>query len=227
LPHEHQESRRSRRNGARSQRWSRIRAVAWSTDLTPTITPPASVLCRICGDTIFMTTGKPISGRSRPASSAVFATASSEFDLRKLRRCLAPRARVRALRCFCLCEIEYYANGTLVVGHTSWLCNAACTSDHLLRPKSCRCLAPHKTQLRQHLIGVLAQRGARVTCVTLSLILIRLPTVGACPGSDGLLPRLCRSPATTARGKLLHGQNRAARDVVLIQQFHGLGTLFW
>ena len=32
---------------------------------TPTSTPPASVLCRISGDTILSTTGKPIAGSDR------------------------------------------------------------------------------------------------------------------------------------------------------------------
>jgi hypothetical protein len=44
--------------------------------LTPTITPPASVLCRICGETIFITTGKPIPDASFAASAADPATPS-------------------------------------------------------------------------------------------------------------------------------------------------------
>ncbi len=43
---------------------------------TPTITPPASVLCRISGDTIFSTTGKPIPDASFAASAAEVATPS-------------------------------------------------------------------------------------------------------------------------------------------------------
>ncbi len=44
--------------------------------LTPTSTPPASVLCRISGDTIFSTTGKPMPAASFAASAAVVATPS-------------------------------------------------------------------------------------------------------------------------------------------------------
>ncbi len=36
-----------------------------------TITPPASLLCTICGEWIFMTTGKPIFSATLPASAAV------------------------------------------------------------------------------------------------------------------------------------------------------------
>ena len=43
---------------------------------TPTSTPPASVLCRICGETIFSTTGKPMPDASFAASSADVATPS-------------------------------------------------------------------------------------------------------------------------------------------------------
>ena len=40
----------------------------------PTITPPASDLCRICSETIFITTGKPISAAMAAASSPVVAS---------------------------------------------------------------------------------------------------------------------------------------------------------
>ena len=43
---------------------------------TPTSTPPASVLCRISGETIFSTTGKPMPAASFAASSADVATPS-------------------------------------------------------------------------------------------------------------------------------------------------------
>ncbi len=43
---------------------------------TPTITPPASVLCRISGETIFITTGKPMPLASFAASAAELATPS-------------------------------------------------------------------------------------------------------------------------------------------------------
>jgi hypothetical protein len=42
----------------------------------PTSTPPASVLCRMSGDTIFITTGKPIFSARFTASSAVAANPS-------------------------------------------------------------------------------------------------------------------------------------------------------
>ena len=44
--------------------------------LTPTTTPPASVLCRMSGETIFITTGKPMSAASLAASPADLATPS-------------------------------------------------------------------------------------------------------------------------------------------------------
>ena len=44
--------------------------------LTPTSTPPASVLCRMSGETIFSTTGKPMPEASFAAASAEFATPS-------------------------------------------------------------------------------------------------------------------------------------------------------
>ena len=44
--------------------------------LMPTSTPPASVLCRISGDTIFSTTGKPMPAASFAASAADLATPS-------------------------------------------------------------------------------------------------------------------------------------------------------
>ena len=47
-----------------------------STVFTPTRTPPASVLCRISGETIFITTGKPIPEASFVASAADVATPS-------------------------------------------------------------------------------------------------------------------------------------------------------
>ena len=43
---------------------------------TPTRTPPASVLCRISGETIFITTGKPMPDASFAASAADVATPS-------------------------------------------------------------------------------------------------------------------------------------------------------
>ena len=49
---------------------------ASSAVLTPTITPPASVLCRISGETIFSTTGKPMPEASLAASAADVATPS-------------------------------------------------------------------------------------------------------------------------------------------------------
>ena len=51
-------------------------SLAFSADFTPTMTPPASVLCKICGETIFITTGKPILEASFTASSAEVATPS-------------------------------------------------------------------------------------------------------------------------------------------------------
>src|SRR5919206_373335 len=42
----------------------------------PSRTPPASVLCRICGETIFSTTGKPISRAMAAASPALVASPS-------------------------------------------------------------------------------------------------------------------------------------------------------
>ena len=45
-------------------------------DFTPTSTPPASVLCRISGETIFSTTGKPIPLASFAASARLVATPS-------------------------------------------------------------------------------------------------------------------------------------------------------
>ena len=44
--------------------------------LTPTTTPPASVLCRMSGETIFITTGKPMLPAILAASEADFATPS-------------------------------------------------------------------------------------------------------------------------------------------------------
>jgi hypothetical protein len=44
---------------------------------SPTRTPPASVLCRMSGETIFMTTGKPSLSASCTASSADSASPSS------------------------------------------------------------------------------------------------------------------------------------------------------
>ena len=43
---------------------------------TPTTTPPASVLCRMSGETIFSTTGNPMPALSFAASSAEVASAS-------------------------------------------------------------------------------------------------------------------------------------------------------
>ena len=40
------------------------------------MTPPASVLCRMSGETIFITTGKPMPEASLPASAALLATPS-------------------------------------------------------------------------------------------------------------------------------------------------------
>ncbi len=42
----------------------------------PTSTPPASVLCRMSGETIFSATGKPMRRASFAASAALFATPS-------------------------------------------------------------------------------------------------------------------------------------------------------
>jgi hypothetical protein len=43
---------------------------------SPTSTPPASVLCRMSGETILSTTGKPILAASSRAAAASWATPS-------------------------------------------------------------------------------------------------------------------------------------------------------
>src|SRR6266481_9574136 len=49
----------------------------WSSDVCSSdLTPPASVLCRISGETIFRTTGKPMPAASFAASAAEVATPS-------------------------------------------------------------------------------------------------------------------------------------------------------
>ena len=49
---------------------------ACSRSATPTSTPPASVLCRMSSETIFITTGKPMSAAKSAASAADWATPS-------------------------------------------------------------------------------------------------------------------------------------------------------
>ena len=92
------------------------------------MTPPASVLCRICGETIFMTTGKPISEASLAASSAVFATPS--FGMVIPYASQTPRASGAVSACAPggLGLIENLANGVLVVCHLNFLQRPACAA---------------------------------------------------------------------------------------------------
>ena len=52
-------------------------ALTASASFSPTSTPPASVLCRMSGETILSTTGRPISSAWATASSAVVASRSA------------------------------------------------------------------------------------------------------------------------------------------------------
>src|SRR3984957_1748206 len=104
--------------------------------------------------------------------------------------------------------------------------NAALTSDHLLSSKSADVLR-RVTQLRQHLIGVLTQqRGSRhVSRAVAHLDRITHREVPA-PGRMVNLYDGTAGPQRGLLGKLFHGQDRTAWDVVLVQKFHGLELRF-
>ena len=65
---------------------------------TPTSTPPASVLCRISGDTILSTTGKPIPAASVAASAADVATPSLGTVMPYASQTILPSGAVSAVR---------------------------------------------------------------------------------------------------------------------------------
>ncbi len=83
---------------------------------TPTTTPPASVLCKMSGETIFSTTGKPIFSAARAASSADVASAScgNGHSVRVGDRFRFRRAQRRAVLGFD--AVEDRADGGLVDG---------------------------------------------------------------------------------------------------------------
>src|ERR1700723_3079882 len=135
------------------------------------MTPPASVLCRICGDTIFMTTGNPISEASFTASSAVFARPSLGMVIPYASQTPRASGAVSASRLAALAWSRILRTAFLsfvIIGFLEWW--AGERSPALLRMSVARAsnyffqsqsgdIRGRVPELRQNLIGVLTQQG--------------------------------------------------------------------
>ena len=142
---------------------------------TPTSTPPASVLCRICGETIFSTTGKPMPDASFAASSAELATPSFGTGI--------PYASHTSLPSGAVSDVRPSAFALSSTCRTAFLFCAIVVPvlDHVCRTQRSD-IVRTVAQFFQHFVGVLAQQAASaVTSVGLSDILIGLPTVRYLP----------------------------------------------
>ena len=84
---------------------------------TPTSTPPASVLCRICGETILSTTGKPIAAASFAASAADVATPSFGTGMPYASQTSLPSGAVSDVRPSAFTLVENAPDFGLVVRH--------------------------------------------------------------------------------------------------------------
>src|SRR6185437_6595769 len=122
--------------------------------LTPTSTPPASVLCRIWGETIFSTTGNPIPVASFAASAADFATASFGTGMPYASQTSLPSGAVSEVR-----PAAFTLSRMLLTAALSCAMNDSSVSgsDCALGAQRLDLLA-RIAELGQHLIGVLAEQ---------------------------------------------------------------------
>jgi hypothetical protein len=96
---------------------------------TPTSTPPASVLCRISGDTIFSTTGKPMNDASFAASSADFATPSCGTAMPYASQTSLPSGAVSEVRPSAYTRSNTSATRRFASGACSGTTRAACVDE--------------------------------------------------------------------------------------------------
>src|SRR5688572_4085215 len=208
---------------------------AASTPSTPTSTPPASVLCRICGETIFSTTGNPMPEASFAASSADVATPSfgtgmpyashtslpsgAVSDVRPSAFALSRTCRTADLLCAIVTSSRKGSNAR---GSNARRLRPVPASDDLLGPQRGD-VARAVAQFLQHLVGVLAQERRALHLGRAVRHLDRvahrqvLASRGVVDLDDG-----SRRPKRRLLGDLLHRQDRTARDVVLVEDVHRL-----
>src|ERR1700686_600526 len=231
-----------------------------STLFTPTSTPPASVLWRISGDTILSTTGKPMADAIFAASAAEVATPSFGTEMPYASHTSLPSGAVSEVRpsAFTLSSIFLTAALSCAICLPLIGCAAGCGAVASLllavycalvtavlataridapsdsaRASQLRDLLRAVTELPQNLIGMLAKQwGTRylggtfrhLDRVANGQVLATLGMIDLDHGS--------RLPQRRLLGDLLHRQDRAAWDVVLVEQLHrlelglGLGPLF-
>src|ERR1700723_586575 len=202
---------------------------ACSAFLTPTTTPPASVLCRICGDTIFITTGKPIVAASLAACAASVATPSLGTAIPYASQMAFASGAVSALRP----AARAWSSSLRTAARSCGICCAplaatrptalSCdTSDHLFGAQR-RDFFAAQAKLGQHLVRVLPQQRR---ALDLGGAVGHLDRVADRQVFDaGRMIDLDDGAAGAQRGfssQFLHRQDRTAGNVVLVELGHGL-----
>src|SRR5687768_4006011 len=120
---------------------------------TPTSTPPASVLCRISGETTLSTTGKPIAVASAAASRADVATPSLGTAIPYASHTSLPSGAVSAVRPSALTVSS--TRLTSSVGLVVMVISGS-VSDDFFGAQGCDVIRS-EAELRQDLLGVLAE----------------------------------------------------------------------
>lgn len=117
---------------------------------TPTTTPPASVLCRMSGETIFITTGPPKRAAYATASSTSVASSSPGTAIPYASAITFPSGAVSAVR--------PSARTASISDRTLSIRSSAITSDHPVRLEQAQLLVPEAEFADVHLFVVLAEQ---------------------------------------------------------------------
>lgn len=118
---------------------------------TPTITPPASVLCRMSGETIFITTGPPKRAAYATASSTSVASSSPGTAIPYASAITLPSGAVSAVRPSPRTESRSV--------RTLRTRSSAITSDHSVRLEQAQFLVAEAELADVDLFVVLAEQG--------------------------------------------------------------------